>query len=158
MHENYESMLFWSHLNLESLSNCNFFNEIFFSYFICNFGKKIDIKTKKNKRNYINFVLCHQIIRMVCFCVKTEKSTILLHFMEVLYQKDWKVAKNWKTCLLFYGCHGNRDDVIMLIMTSNDLQYDSRKSHQIWSKTDKNSRGGEQIYGGGAQCAPPWAL
>ena len=31
--------------------------------------------------------------------------------MEVLYQKDWKVAKIWKTSLLFYGCHGNGDDV-----------------------------------------------
>ena len=28
-------------LNLESLSNCNFLNEIFFSYFIYNFGKNL---------------------------------------------------------------------------------------------------------------------
>ena len=34
--------------------------------------------------------------------------------MEVLYQKDWKVAKI---------CHGNGDDVMISIMISNDLQY-----------------------------------
>ena len=28
-------------LNLDSLSNCNFLYEIFFSYFIYNFGKKL---------------------------------------------------------------------------------------------------------------------
>ena len=42
--------------------------------------------------------------------------------MEVLYQKDWKVAKILKTCLLFYGCLGNGDDVIILIKILNDLQ------------------------------------
>ena len=46
---------------------------------------------------------------------------------------------------MFYGCHGNGDNVILSIMISND----SRKSHQIWRKTDKNSTSGEQIYGGG---------
>ena len=44
-------------LNLESLSNCSFLNEIFFSYFISNFGKnlflKIDIKTKTDKKKII---------------------------------------------------------------------------------------------------------
>ena len=34
-------------LNLESLSNCNFLTEIFFSYFINNFGKKLILKTKE---------------------------------------------------------------------------------------------------------------
>ena len=60
-------------LNLESLSNYNFLNEIFFSYFIYNFGQKL-IKTKKNKRNCFNFVYHYQIIRIVNFCVKTEKE------------------------------------------------------------------------------------
>ena len=62
---------------------------------------------------------------------------MLLHFMEVLYKKDRKVAKIWKTCLLFYGCHGNGGDVIISIMILNDLQQDSGKSHQIWRKTDQ---------------------
>ena len=60
--------------------------------------------------------------------------------MEVLYQKEEKKVAN-----------GNGDDVTISIMISTDLQQDSRKSHQIWRKTDKNSRSGEQIYGRGAQ-------
>ena len=66
-------------------------------------------ETKKNRRNYLNFVLYYQIIRIA-------------YFMEVLYQKDFKIAKLWKTRLLFYGCHGNGDAEIILIMISNDLQ------------------------------------
>ena len=38
---------------------------------------KIDIKTKKNKRNYLNFVLYYQIIRIAYFCVKTEDFFII---------------------------------------------------------------------------------
>ena len=75
-------------LNLESLSNCNFLNDFFFFLILFIILAKIDIKTKKNKRNYFNFVLYYQIIRIAYFCVKTEKKTILLHFTEVLYQKD----------------------------------------------------------------------
>ena len=42
--------------------------------------------------------------------------------MEVLYQKDRKVGKiEKKTCLLFYGCYGNGEDIIS-IMISHDLQ------------------------------------
>ena len=36
-------------LNLESLSNCNFLTEIFFSYFIYNFVGKFDTKQRKTK-------------------------------------------------------------------------------------------------------------
>ena len=39
--------------------------------------------------------------------------------MEVLYQKDLKVAKIRKTCILF---DGNDDDIMILLMISNDLQ------------------------------------
>ena len=45
----------------------------------------------------------HQNYLLLC---KNWKRTLLLHFMEVLYQKDWKVTKVWrrkKTCLLLYG-------------------------------------------------------
>ena len=42
--------------------------------------------------------------------------------MTVLYQKDLEIAKIWKTCLLFYGCDGNREAEIISIMISNDLQ------------------------------------
>ena len=62
--------------------------------------------------------------------------------------KRLKSSQNFEnTCLLIYGCHGNGEDVIILIMISNDLQSESRKSHQSWRKTDKNCRSGEQIYG-----------
>ena len=45
-------------LNFESLSNCNFLNEIFFSYFIYNYGKKFIYKNKeKQQDNFFNFVL-----------------------------------------------------------------------------------------------------
>ena len=48
-----------------------------------------------------NFVLYHQIIIMVYFCVKTDFFYIfILHFMEVLYQKDWKVTTIWKRALV----------------------------------------------------------
>ena len=69
-------------LNLESLSNCNFLNEIFFFVFFFYFGKKIEIKTKRNKKNYFNFVLCYEIIRIFYSCVKTEK--------EPFYCISWK--------------------------------------------------------------------
>ena len=62
---------------------------IFFFFFG---GGKFDIKTKKNKRNYFNFVLCYEIIRIAYFCFKTEKNTILFHFMTDLYQKFEKHA------------------------------------------------------------------
>ena len=66
-------------LNLELLSNCNFLNEIYIFLLFIILAKN-DIKTKKNKRNCFNFVLYYQIIRISYFCVKTDKSTILLHF------------------------------------------------------------------------------
>ena len=45
-------------LNLESLSNCNFLTEIFFSYFIFNFGKNlIQNKEKQNKLFQLCFML-----------------------------------------------------------------------------------------------------
>ena len=50
------------------------FELISFSYFIHNFGNFLNIKTKKNKRNYFNFVLYYQIIRIAYFCVKLEKE------------------------------------------------------------------------------------
>ena len=35
---------------------------------------KIDIKTKKNKINYFNFVLCYQITRIAYLCIQPEKE------------------------------------------------------------------------------------
>ena len=44
-------------LDLESLSNCSFLNEIFFSYFLFNFGKKKLYKNiGKKKINLFIFV------------------------------------------------------------------------------------------------------
>ena len=75
-------------LNLESLFNCNFLNDIFFSYFIYNFGKKLICKQRKTKEILSTFFYIIKSLELLIFCVKTDKSTILLHFMEVLYQKD----------------------------------------------------------------------
>ena len=127
-------------LNLESLSNCNFLNEIFFLILFIILVKNWYILVDKNN---FNFVLCYEIIRIVYFCVKTAKRTNLLHFMEVLCPKNLKVAKIWKTYLLFYGCHDNGDDIPVMI--SNYLQQEFRKSHQIWKKTDKHSTSGEHM-------------
>ena len=77
--------------------------------------------------------------------------------MAVIYKKRLKNSQTLKkkTCLLFYGCYGNGDDIILLNTKSNNLQYDSTKSAQILRKTDKNSRRDEQTYGKGAHCAGP---
>ena len=123
MHGNDENMLFWSQYKFRITFQLQFLEWFFFFYFIYNFGIKIDIKTKKNKRNYFNFVLYYQIIRIVYVCVKTEEEKNFYCISWKFYTKMVsKVAKIWKTCLLFYGCHGNGDDVIILIMISNDLQ------------------------------------
>ena len=66
-------------LILESLSNCNFLNYFFFLILFIMLGENW-YKTKKNKRNYFNFVLYFQIIRIVYFCVKTEKDCISWKF------------------------------------------------------------------------------
>ena len=58
---------------------------------------KNDIKTKENKRNYSNFVLYYQIIRIAYLCVKTENIIFLLHFMKV--KKN--IRKRLKNCQNF---------------------------------------------------------
>ena len=72
----------------------------FFLILFVIFGFK---KTKKNKINYFNFVLYYEIIRLVYLCLKTD---FFLFFFIAFHgsffiQKDRKVAKIWKTCLLF---------------------------------------------------------
>ena len=122
----------------------------FFIIYVYNFGKNIYIKAKKNNRNYFNFVLYYQLIR-IDFCVcKDWKNKIFIAFHGSFIPTRLKMAKIWrkKTCLLFYGCHGNEDAEIIPVI-SNDLRFDSRKSHHIWRKTDKNSRSGKKIYGRG---------
>ena len=109
-------------LNLYRLSNCNFLNGFFFLLILFIILAKNWYKTKKNKRNCFNFVLYYQIIRIIYFCVKNWKRTILLHFMEVLYQKDWKVAKMWKNMHFVLWLPWQRDNVMILIMISYNLQ------------------------------------
>ena len=101
MHENDENMLFWNHFKFRITFQLQFheLDICFLILFII--LAKTDIKTKKNKINYFNFVLYHQIIRMAYFCVKTDFFLFfILHFMEVLYQKDWKVTTIWKRALV----------------------------------------------------------
>ena len=74
MHGNDENMLFWSQFKFRITFQLQFLEwNICFRIFFY-FGKKIEIKTKRNKKNYFNFVLCYEIIRIVYFCVKTEKE------------------------------------------------------------------------------------
>ena len=79
-------------------------------------------RRKQRRKKKINIVLYYEIIRIV-FCFLNQKRTILLHFMEVLYQKDRKWAKIWKNMpfvlwLPWQRGWGNN----ISIMTSNDLQ------------------------------------
>ena len=66
-------------LNLESLSNCNFLNEIFFIY---NFSKKKWYKNKEKQKKLFQLCFILKIIRIIYFCVKTEK--------EQFYCISWK--------------------------------------------------------------------
>ena len=52
--------------------------------------------------------------------------------------------ENLKICLLFYGRHGNGNQ-LWYQMNNNKIL---GKSPKVWMKTDTNSRRGEQIYGG----------
>ena len=116
MHGNDKNMLFWSQFKFRITFQLQLLEWNIFSYYfkqlrtVC----EIDTKTKKNKINYLNFVLYYQIIRIAYFCVKTEKSTILLHFMEVLYQKDWKNMPLFLWLPWQLGCRNNIDYDIKL--------------------------------------------
>ena len=81
-------------LNLESISNCNFL--IFFFLFYLSFWQIIDIKTKKNKINYFNFLLYYQIVRIVYLCVKTENKFFFIAFQGSFIPKRLKNSKNLK--------------------------------------------------------------
>ena len=101
MHWNDENMLtmFWSQFKFRITFQLKFLelNIVLHILFIILVKKRY--KNKHNK--YFNFALYYEIIKIFNFCLKQWKRTILLHFIDVLYEKDRKVAKMWKTSLSF---------------------------------------------------------
>ena len=80
--------------NLESPSNCNFLNKIFLYFLILLIILVNNLyKTKKNKINNFDFVLCYEIIIIVYFCVKNEKVPFYcISWKLYTWQTDRKVA------------------------------------------------------------------
>ena len=87
MNGNDENMLFWSQFKFWITFQLHFLEWFFFfSYFIHNLGKEIEIKIKKNK--IIVSTLFYIIISLELFI--SEKQQFYCISMEVLYQKNGK--------------------------------------------------------------------